>query len=201
VQLKVGEFQRHHNQSGPVQIRYYFPGIPSKDAQSEKKNAPSYLTSFTCHHRASSSAYPAPLIASTLQLPPSPTRLPGPCLATRDNVNTSTYTGQLSTPHTYQDVSTGSSESANSRDTTPIRPAANQVLFLQNTTTLELKLDKSYLPTPTFCVMCRKEPHPRRGHCTLLTIAVPATSFAIISNTGTRRTCKLTCCFHGLRDK
>jgi len=46
----------------------------------KKSNAPSNLTSVTCHRRASSSAYLAPTTASTFQLPPSPTSVSGPPL-------------------------------------------------------------------------------------------------------------------------
>ena len=38
--------------------------------------------------------------------------MPGPCLATRDNLNTSTYIEQLSSAHMYRDVSTGLTELA-----------------------------------------------------------------------------------------
>ena len=75
---------------------------------SKKRNAPSNLTSFTCHRRASSSAYLALVSTSTFQLPPSPTLMPGPRSATRDNLHISTYITQLSSPRTYQEVSTTS---------------------------------------------------------------------------------------------
>jgi hypothetical protein len=47
---------------------------------------------------ASSSAYLALTTASTFQLPPGPTLVPGPCSATRDIFNTSTSSGRLSSP-------------------------------------------------------------------------------------------------------
>jgi hypothetical protein len=78
----------------------------------QKTDAPSNLTSYTSYRRASSSAYLAPVTTNAFQLPPSPILVPGPRLATRDKLNISTYIDQLSSPYTYQDVSTRSSELA-----------------------------------------------------------------------------------------
>ncbi len=61
----------------------------SIEVLSKQKNAPSNLTSFTCHRRASS-AYLAPATAGAFQLPPSPTLVAGPRLATRDTYHLST---------------------------------------------------------------------------------------------------------------
>lgn len=70
-----------------------------EDARLGKENAPSNLTSVTCRRQASSSAYLAPTTAGTFQLPPDPTSVPGPRLATRDILYLSTPIGRLSSPY------------------------------------------------------------------------------------------------------
>ena len=93
-----------------IKPAYWIISNCREDARPAKRNAPSNLTWFTSYHLARPSAYLVPITAGTFQLPPSPTLAPGPRLATRDNLNASTYVDRLSSPHTYQDVSTGSSE-------------------------------------------------------------------------------------------
>jgi hypothetical protein len=78
----------------------------------QKTDAPSNLTSYTSYRLAWPSAYLVPATTCTFQLSPDPTHMPGPRLATRDKLNISTCIEQLSSPHTRQDVSTGSSELA-----------------------------------------------------------------------------------------
>jgi len=77
----------------PTQAAGLFTGSfqTARRTSSQKKECPSDLAFFTCYRRALSSAYLAPLAASTFQLPPGPTHVSGFCLATRDNLNSSTY--------------------------------------------------------------------------------------------------------------
>jgi len=91
--------------------------------------------------------------------------MPGPRLATRDNLNIITYIAQLSSPHTYQDVSTGFS---------------NWEFPGHHTNHAYCK---SGITSPQY--------HHSGIESTFLTIPVAATSFAIISNTGARRSYRL----------